>query len=277
MTLLKTVFTTRTAETRESAEVSFIGRFELDFFSCDKHLISGVTLRVSFLRNRPEYAIIYDDETKDYKIAIMQANLYIRKMTVSDVYSGIETTLSKTPALYRYTEIIPETYLVSRGVQSWSHEDPFIREGSQIAMATKEAFLGSKRGDRFHFQKFSLNSIIFYRNSYPFAGTPLETESVKKLYLNSLEAQAFGQHGHGVPHNDYANHYILVFDLTSTQQRCPDHLYPELTNGSVSFSIRFLAQPTNSVPVNGLVLFTLNLLGRFPKNISLDTKLETKR
>ena len=80
----KTVFTTRTAETRESAEISFIGRIASDFFSCDKHLISGVTLRISFLRNRPEYALIYDDETKDYKIEILQANLYVRKMTVSD-------------------------------------------------------------------------------------------------------------------------------------------------------------------------------------------------
>ena len=49
----KTVFTTRLAQTRESAEISFIGRIALDFFSCDEHLISGVLLRISFLRNRP--------------------------------------------------------------------------------------------------------------------------------------------------------------------------------------------------------------------------------
>ena len=47
----KTDFVTRTAESRESAEISFIGRIASDFFSCDKHLISGVTLRISFLRN----------------------------------------------------------------------------------------------------------------------------------------------------------------------------------------------------------------------------------
>ena len=79
----KTFFTTRTAETRESAEISFIGRIA-SVFSCDKHLISGVTLRISFLRNRPEYTLIYDDETKDFKIENIQANLYVRKMTVSD-------------------------------------------------------------------------------------------------------------------------------------------------------------------------------------------------
>ena len=59
----KIVSTIMAAETWESAEISFIGRIASDFFSCDKHLIIGVTLRISFLRNRPNYAIIYDDET----------------------------------------------------------------------------------------------------------------------------------------------------------------------------------------------------------------------
>ena len=70
----KIVLTTRRAESRESAEISFIGTNASEFFSCDKHPISGVTLRNSFLRNRPEYAIIYGDERKDYKIKIIQAN-----------------------------------------------------------------------------------------------------------------------------------------------------------------------------------------------------------
>ena len=152
-------------------------------------------------------------------------------------------------------------FLFSTGVNSWSHEVAFTREPIRkfaIAMATNEAFLGAKRVNPFQFQKFNLNSITVYRNGYPVAGTQLQTENDKKLYLNSLEALAFGQHGHGVPYNDYANHYILVFDLTNTQQACHDYLYPELTNGSVSIRLRFSAEPTNSVgvlcQVNGLLL-----------------------
>ena len=98
----KIVFTTRTAETRESAEIYFIGRIAWDFFSCDRILISGVTLRISFLRNRPENALVYDDETKDYKIEIIQTILYVRKMTVSDnVYSNVVT--------YCHTQNVPRT------------------------------------------------------------------------------------------------------------------------------------------------------------------------
>ena len=206
-------------------------------------------------------------------------------MTVSDnVHSDIETTLTKTPALYRCTEIIPKKIVISTGVQSWSHEDVFTREPIRtfaIALATNEDFLGAKRVNHFHFQKFNLNSITVYRNGYPVAGTPLQTESDKKLYLNSLEALAFGQHGHGVPHNDYANHYFLVYDLTSTQQASHDYLYPVLTNGSISISLRFSAQLTNSVEVFLLgercPTIYIDCSRKVSKNNLLNTKLETKR
>ena len=78
-TFTDVVFTERQNETKRSAVVTFIGTVAADNFSCEKHLISGVTLRVSFLRNRPEFCLIYDDESKDYKIEISQANLYVRK------------------------------------------------------------------------------------------------------------------------------------------------------------------------------------------------------
>ena len=58
----------------------------------------------------------------------LQANVYIRKLTVSDnVCSAIGTTSSKIPALYRYTETIPKISLISTVVQRWSHEDVFAR------------------------------------------------------------------------------------------------------------------------------------------------------
>ena len=79
-----TAFTKREAETRSSATVTFIGRVASDFFSCQKHLIIGGELRISFLRTRPEFCLIYDDAGKDYKVNITQANLYIRKMTLTE-------------------------------------------------------------------------------------------------------------------------------------------------------------------------------------------------
>ena len=47
--------TDREAESRQSGIVSFVGKVAADTFTCDKHLISGITLRFSFLRKRPKF------------------------------------------------------------------------------------------------------------------------------------------------------------------------------------------------------------------------------
>ena len=240
-----TPFTNRELESRQSGELTFFGKVAADVFSCDKHLLSGVTLRISFVRSKPEFVLIHDDVAKNYKITITQANLYVRKMTVSEqVFIAIEKTLTKTPALYRYTEVLPKTFLIPTGSRSWSKEDVFSREPIRrfaLALVSNASFLGSKDTNPFHYQKHNLNEVTVYRNGYPVAGTPLATDDLKRVYMSTMDALAFGHHGHGIPFADYANHFVMVFDLTSTQQASHDFLYPELTNAAISLELKFSA------------------------------------
>ena len=82
---------------RQSARITLYGKLAVDFFSCEKHLVSGVTLRISMRRSQDDFAVISEDTAKNYKVKIEEANLFIRKMTVSDnVVGEIEKTLLKT-------------------------------------------------------------------------------------------------------------------------------------------------------------------------------------
>ena len=66
------------------------------------YLASGVTLRIFFRRSQDDFTIVSEDGAQHYKIKIDEANLFVRKMTVSDnVVGAIEKTLLKTPAMYR--------------------------------------------------------------------------------------------------------------------------------------------------------------------------------
>ena len=56
-----------------------------------------------------------------------------------------------------------------------------------------------------------------------------------------MDALAFGHHGHGIRFADYANRFVMVFDLTSTQQASHDFLYPELTNAAILLELKFSA------------------------------------
>ena len=147
----------RKALVAESLECSLLGKPASDILTCDKHLLSGVTLRISFRRSPNNFTVI-SESIKHYRVKIVEANLYVRKMTVADqLLSAIEKTLLKTPAAYRYTEVLPRTFLATAGIRSWSQEDIFSKEPVQrmiIAMSTNQSYLGTNRTNPFHYQKF---------------------------------------------------------------------------------------------------------------------------
>ena len=139
-------------------KLGFKDPLELIFFTSDKHLLSGVTLRLSYRRSHEDFLIISEDAAKHYKLQRLEANLYVRKMTVTDhVLSAIESTLLKTPADYPYQEEITKTFLATADQRSWQQEDIFAREPVRqiiIALNTNNAFLGTNRTNPFHYQKF---------------------------------------------------------------------------------------------------------------------------
>ena len=112
-----------------SNELKLFGKIACDFLSCDKHLLSGVIIRLSLRRSPNNFVVISEDAAKYYNVQIIEAYLYVRKMTVTDyVLSPIEKTLLKNPTIYNYIEVVPKTFLATAGVQSWRQEDVFAKE-----------------------------------------------------------------------------------------------------------------------------------------------------
>ena len=148
---------------RQSNECTFYGKVAFDFFTCNRHLRSGVTLRIAFRRSIDEFVIMSDDAAKYYKVKIVEANLHVRKMTLNDdVVSSIEKTLLTSPASYPYLENLTKTFLASTGLHSWKQEDIFAREPIRrlvLCLNTNEVFLGNNRQNPFHFRKFDWEQI----------------------------------------------------------------------------------------------------------------------
>ena len=62
-----------------------------------------------------------DDAAEHYKVKIVEANLYVRKMTLNDdVVSAIEKTLPSIPASYPHLETLKNSFLASTGLHSWN-------------------------------------------------------------------------------------------------------------------------------------------------------------
>ena len=244
---------TRKAQFHDSRETQYYGRVAVDFFTSDRHLLNGVTLRIAFRRSPDDFVVYSDDNTKHYKVQIVEANLYVRKMTVNDnVVASIERTLTKSPAIYPYFETLSKTFLASTGQWGWKQEDIFAREPIRrlaICMATNESFVGNHRQNPFHYQKFNLDQISIYRNGLPIADSPISTANIKRLYFNTLSDLAYIDNGHGISLEDYPNHFVMVFDLTSTQQASHDFIHPELTNSSISIELKFSTALTDNIEI----------------------------
>ena len=64
-----------------------------------------------------------------------------------------------------------------------------------------------------------------------------------------MSALAYVENGRGIHLSEFANHYILVFDLTSTQEATHDFIHPELTNSSLSVELKFDAALVHNVEI----------------------------
>ena len=107
-------------------------------------------------------------------------------------------------------------------------------------MTTNRAYPGTNRTTPFHYQKFDLSQIVIYRNGLPIVGTPISTASNQRIYFITLEAlEVLDKGGTGLSLSDYPNHFIMAFDLTSTQEASHDFIHPELTNCSISVELTF--------------------------------------
>lgn len=253
----------------------------VDFFSCEKHLVNGVSLRITLRRSHNDFVIISEDAAKNYKAVITEAHLFVRKMAVhDDTVLAIEKTLLKNPAIYRYTEVISKTFLATAGQRSWKHENIFAREPIRrimIAMNTNQAFLGSNRANPFHYQKFGLQEIVIYRNGLPVAGTPISTQDDRRLYYNTINALAFRKSTHSITLSDFPNHYVMVFDLTSTQQATHDFIHPELTNSSITVELTFEASLANNVEILFMGERTSTIFVDSDRSVSKNVMMPTNR
>ena len=228
----------RAAKTLNSKTICLLGKVAADFFNCEKALISGSKLQIQLIRNLDNFCIISDDAAKQYKTIISETNLYVRKLTLSEhEVVAQEAALLKRPAEYHFTQVIPRTFVIGAGQSSWTQEDIFTKEPIRrfaLALCKNGTFVGSNTTNPYHYTKFDLRSITITRNGYPMLGSPIDVSTDERVYFISYTSLAYGDNSHGITLKDFPNHYVLVFDLTSTQEASHEYIHPELTNGAVS-------------------------------------------
>ena len=108
-------------------------------------------------------------------------------------------------------------------------------------MVANDKFRGSKDTKPFLYHKYDMKRIEIIRgNGLPIAGTPVDTENNVRIYHNSLTALGFKNGGNKISLKDFANKFIVTFDLTSSQEASKNlTLFPELTGAPITLKLFF--------------------------------------
>ena len=105
--------------------------------------------------------------------------------------------------------------------------------------------------DRIHFISENLIWNKFISIEMPVADSQISTNHDKRLYFNTISDLAYIDNGHGISLTDYPYHFLMLFDLTSTQKTSHDLINPALTNCSNSIELKSSAALPNIIDIIG--------------------------
>ena len=144
------------------------------------------------------------------------------------------------PVKYNYLETLAKTFVIPARQNQFIQENIFnnapIRRIA-IPMNTNSAFTGSFTENPFWYQQFDLRKIRILRGGQP--TVDFDTADNCRLYLTTKKALNFQDDIPSIPIDDFKDHYVLVFDLTSMQDATENCHYPELVGEPLRLDLNF--------------------------------------
>ena len=217
------------------------GKLSIDAFTCEKLMLPRTKICIKLIRSRPNFHLICDKPVPSNAVKITHASLFTRRVAVhGDMQRMIESQLFRQPARYHFNELESRTFIIPDGQNQFIQENVFNNAPIRrlvVAMNTNAAFSGSFAENPFHYQKFGLREIRVIRGNQPIVY--MSTVQNSQAYVTTMKAMKYNDETPTLPFDDYDNHYILVFDLTSLQDAADQIHYPEIIGGSLRLEMYF--------------------------------------
>ena len=137
--------------------------------------------------------------------------------------------LAYTPAEFNYLETLAKIFVIparqNQFIQEYTFNNAPVRRIA-IAMNTNSAFTGSYTEKPFSYQQFHLRQIRILRGGQPMADFDAADNCC--LYVTTMKAMNFQDDIPSIAIDNFKDHYVLVFNLTSKQDATENCHYPEL-------------------------------------------------
>ena len=184
-----------------------------------------MNVRIRLIRARPSFCMI--SENSNVSLGIVDCSLYTRRvMLKEDYHKKRKSQLAYAPVKYNYMETLAKSYMIPARQKQFIQENKFnnapIRRRA-IAMNSNSDFTGSFAENPFWYQQFNLRDIRMLRGIQPFVR--LDTTHNSRLCVKTMKPMNFQGDFPSIPVDNFKDHYVLVFDLTSMQdatEHCHD-------------------------------------------------------
>ena len=238
----------------------------VDFFSNSELLYPNMKIRLRLIRARPNFYMISDNP--NVSLGIVDCSVYTRRLALKDDYHKKRMDmLAYTPVVFNYLESLAKTFIITARQNQFIQENIFNNAAVRriaIAMNTNSAFTGSYTESPFWYQQCELRQIRILRGGQPIVD--FDAADKCRHHVTTMKAMNFQDDIPSIPVDNFKNHYVLVFDLTSMQDATEKCHYPELVGEPLRLELKctfplehvtellVLGERMSSVAVDNLVL-----------------------
>ena len=181
------------------------------------HVVWYIGSWFRLIRARANFYMVNDNP--NVSLGTVDCSLYTGRIAPKNGYhKKRKDILAYTHVDYNYLETLVDTFIVPARQNQILKENNFnnapVRQFA-IAMNTNCAFTGSHTKNPFWYQQFDPTKIGILRSGQPIVD--LEAADNCRLYITTNKAMNFQDDNPSTPTDNFKNHYVLVFDLTSLE------------------------------------------------------------
>ena len=241
--------------TAGSRVFEMMGPLRIDLFEQERYLPNGISMKLRFHRQKSSYVLMA--EGNNYKVRIMEAYLYVRKIHPSPgVLLGHTQALSKMPAKFPITRKECKEIAIASGLRSVKKDNIFLGQLPKrvvVAMVDGDAAAGNYVKNPYNFKHYNVNHMQLFADGEPVRAQPLKPNMDTADYIHCYETlyrglnNLDGEKGCIIKRVDWNKGYSLfAFDLTPDMD-ADDH-YALIRHGNLRLEVEFataLADPIN--------------------------------
>ena len=148
--------------------------------------------------------------------------------------------LAFAPVEYNYMETLAKTFIFPARQNQFIQENIFNNAPIHRianAMNSNSAFAGSFAENPFWYQQFNPRDIRILRGGQPIVHN--DTTDNCRLYVTTMKTMIFQDDIPSIPVDNFKDHYLLVFDVTSMQDATEHCHYPDLFGEPLRLELYF--------------------------------------